>query len=63
MCSPFVQRNIGSTDLKTATSDSMKLIEEDPILTTHSLAERLGYAHTAAEKHLNGLGKTWKYSV
>jgi hypothetical protein len=38
-------------------------IEEDPRLTTRCLAERLGCSHTAVEKHLNELGKTWKYGV
>jgi predicted transcriptional regulator len=38
-----------------------QLIEEDPRLTLRCLAEQLGCSHTAVEKHLNELGKTWKY--
>ncbi|CAM4772371.1 unnamed protein product [Rotaria magnacalcarata] len=40
-----------------------QLIEEDPPLTLRCLAEQLGCSHTAMEKHLNELGKTWKYGV
>jgi transposase len=40
-----------------------QLIEEDPRLTLRCLAEQLGSSHTAVEKHLNELGKTWKYRV
>ena len=40
-----------------------QLIEEDPRLTTLCLVERLGCSHTAVEKHLNELGKKWKYGV
>jgi transposase len=40
-----------------------QLIEEDPRLTFRCLAEQLGCSHTAVEKHLNELGKTWKYGV
>ena len=40
-----------------------QLIEEDPRLTLRCLAERLGCSHTAVEKHLNELGKTWRYGV
>ena len=40
-----------------------QLIEEDPRLTTHCLAERLRCSHTTVETHLNELGKTWKYGV
>ena len=40
-----------------------QLIEEDPRLTLRCLAEQLGCSHTAVEKHLNELGKTWKYGV
>ena len=40
-----------------------QLIEQDPRLTSRYLAEQLGCSHTAAEKHLNELGKTWKYGV
>ncbi len=42
---------------------SKQLIEEDPRLDTRCLAERLGCSHTAVEKYLNELGKTWKYGV
>ena len=40
-----------------------QLIEEDPRLTLRCLAEQLGCSHTTVEKHLNELGKTWKYGV
>jgi transposase len=40
-----------------------QLIEEDPKLTTRCLAERLECSHTAVEKHLGELGRTWKYGV
>jgi transposase len=40
-----------------------QLIENDPRLTTHYLAEQLGCSHTMVETHLNELGKTWKYGV
>ena len=40
-----------------------QLIEEDPRLTTRSLAERLGCSHTIVETRLSELGKTWKYGV
>jgi hypothetical protein len=40
-----------------------QLIEEDPRLTRRCLAEQLECSHTAVEKHLNELGKTWKYGV
>jgi transposase len=36
-----------------------QLIEQDPRLTLRCLAEQLGCSHTAVEKHLNELGKTW----
>ena len=38
-------------------------IEEDPRLTTRCLVELLECSHTAMEKHLADLGKTWKYGV
>ena len=40
-----------------------QLIKEDPRLSSRCLAEQLGCSHTAVEKHLNVLGKTWKYEV
>ena len=40
-----------------------QLIEQDPRLTSRCLAEQLGCSHTAVERHLNELGKTWRYGV
>jgi biotin operon repressor len=40
-----------------------QLIEQDPRLTSWCLAEQLGCSHTAVEKHLNELGKTWRHGV
>ena len=40
-----------------------QLIEQDPRLTSQCLAEKLGCSHTAVEKHLNELDKTWRYRV
>ena len=40
-----------------------QLIEQDPRLNSRCLTEQLGCSHTAVEKHLNELGKTWKYGV
>jgi transposase len=40
-----------------------QLIEEDPQLTTRCLAQQLRYSHTAVERHLNELVKTWRYGV
>ena len=40
-----------------------QIIEQDPRLTSPSLAEQLGCSHTEVEKHLNELGKTWRYRV
>jgi len=40
-----------------------QLIEEDPRLILRCLVEQLGCSHTAVEKHLNELGKIWKYGV
>jgi len=40
-----------------------QLMEEDPILITLCLAERLECSHTAVAKHLSELGKTWRYGV
>ena len=40
-----------------------QLIEQDPRLTSRCLAEQLGCSHAAVEKHLNELGKTWRYGV
>ena len=41
-----------------------QLIDEDrPRLTSRHLVEQLGSSHTAMEKHLNELGKTWRYGV
>ena len=41
-----------------------QLIEEDlPRLTSRHLKQQLGCSHTAMEKHLNKLGKTWIYKV
>ena len=40
-----------------------QLIEEDPRLTLRCLVEQLGCSHTTVEKHLNELGKTWKYGL
>jgi histone-lysine N-methyltransferase SETMAR len=38
-----------------------QLIGEDPQLTTRCLAEQLGCSHVAVGKHLDELGKTWRY--
>ena len=38
-------------------------IEDDPRLTTRSLAEQLGCSHTTMEKYLSELGKMWKHGV
>jgi transposase len=40
-----------------------KLIEEDLIVTTRCLAERLECVHVTVETHLKELGKAWKYGV
>ena len=40
-----------------------QLIEEEPRSTVRCLAERVGCSHTAVEKYLHDLGKTWKYGV
>jgi biotin operon repressor len=40
-----------------------QLIKQDPRLTSWCLAEQLGCSHTAVEKHLNELGKTWRHGV
>jgi hypothetical protein len=40
-----------------------QLIEEDPRLTTRCLAQQLRCSDTAVERHLNELGKTWRYGV
>ena len=40
-----------------------QLIEEEPRLTSQYLAGQLGCSHTAMEKHLNELGKTWRYRI
>ena len=40
-----------------------QLIEEEPRLTSRCLAEQLGCSHTTVEKHLNRLGKTWRYAA
>ena len=40
-----------------------QLIEQDPRLTSRCLAEQLRCSHTAVEKHLIELGKTWRYGV
>ena len=40
-----------------------QLIEQDPRLTLRCLAEQLGCSYVAVEKHLNELGKTWRYAV
>ena len=40
-----------------------QLIEEDPRLTSRDLARQLGYSHTAMERHLNELGKTWRCGI
>ncbi|CAF1240404.1 unnamed protein product [Didymodactylos carnosus] len=40
-----------------------QLVDEDPRLTTWCLAERLGCCHTTVERHLDELGKTWKYGA
>ena len=40
-----------------------QIIEEDPRLTSRYLAGQLECSHTTVEKHLNELGKTWKYGV
>ena len=40
-----------------------QLIEQDPRLTSRCLAEQLGCSHTAIEKRLSELGKTWRYGV
>ena len=40
-----------------------QLIEENPRLTLWDLTGQLGCSHTAVEKHLNELGKTWRYRV
>ena len=40
-----------------------QLIEDDPQLTTGSLAEQLGCCYTTVETCFNELGKMWKYGV
>ena len=40
-----------------------QLIEENLRLTSLHLAEQFGCSHTMVEKHLNELGKTWRYGV
>ena len=40
-----------------------QIIEGDSRLTSWYLAGQLGCSHTAVEKHLNELGKTWRYRV
>ena len=40
-----------------------QLIEENLRLTSQYLAEQFGCSHTMVEKHLNALGKTWRYGV
>jgi histone-lysine N-methyltransferase SETMAR len=40
-----------------------RLIEEEPRLTTRSLAEQLNCSHTSVERYLHDLGKTWKYGM
>ena len=49
--------------LKVDVDHLKQLIEQDPRLTSPCLAEQLGCSHTAVEKHLNELGKTWRYRV
>ncbi|CAF1553790.1 unnamed protein product, partial [Adineta ricciae] len=78
MYSLFVQHNIGSIVLRTVELDDLprsgrpleldvdllkQLIEQDPRLTSRYLAKQLGCSYTAVEKHLNELGKRWKYGV
>ena len=38
-----------------------KLIEDSPKSSTRQLEEQLGYFHKTIQKHLDGLGKVWKY--
>lgn len=40
----------------------MDLIEDDPRLTSRSLAVEFECSHTAIENHLHDIGKCWKYS-
>jgi hypothetical protein len=40
-----------------------QLIEQDSRLTLRCLEEQLKCSYIAVEKHLNELGKTWKYGV
>ena len=40
-----------------------QLIEEELQLTSPHLAEQPGCSSTAVEKHLNELGRTWRYEV
>ena len=40
-----------------------QIIEEDRRLTSPYLARQLRFSHTAVEKYLNELGKTWRYRV
>ena len=40
-----------------------QFIEEDPRLTSRYLAGQLRCSHTAMEKHLNELRRTWRYGV
>ena len=40
-----------------------QLIREDSRLISRYLTGQLGCSHTTMEKHLNELGKTWKYRV
>ena len=40
-----------------------QLIEENLRLTSRYLAEQFGCSHTMVEKHLNELGKRWRYGV
>ena len=51
------------TSLEVDVDHVKQFIEQDPRLTSRGLAEQLGCSHTAVEKHLNELGKTWRYGV
>ena len=43
--------------------DHLKQLIEDPRMTSRCSAEQFGCSHTVVEKHLNELGKTWRYGV
>ena len=51
------------TPLEVDVDHLKQLTEQDLRLTSRFLAEQLGCSHTAVEKYLNELGKTWSYGV